>query len=54
MALQAINPTTGEALATYEELSAETVQGIIAVLTSLGVEAKGVAFGTARRLRAAA
>jgi len=30
MALQAINPTTGEAFATYEELSAEAVQGIIA------------------------
>jgi len=30
MALQAINPTTGEAFATYQELSAEAVQGIIA------------------------
>src|SRR2546428_13251725 len=30
MALQAINPATGEALAAYEELSAEAAQGIIA------------------------
>jgi SHS family lactate transporter-like MFS transporter len=35
-------------------LVAGSVAVIIAVLTSLGVEAKGVAFGTARRLRAAA
>ena len=30
MALQAINPTTGEVSATYQELSAEAAQGIIA------------------------
>src|SRR5438128_2113576 len=30
MALQAINPATGEAVAAYDELSAEAVQGIIA------------------------
>jgi SHS family lactate transporter-like MFS transporter len=35
-------------------LVAGSVAVIIAVLTSLGVEAKGVAFGTARRLRTAA
>ena len=28
MAWQAINPTTGEAFATYQELSAEALQGI--------------------------
>src|SRR5438105_12780079 len=30
MALQAINPATGQAVAAYDELSAEAVQGIIA------------------------
>jgi len=35
-------------------LVAGSVAIIIAVLTSLGVEAKGVAFGTVRRLRTAA
>ena len=30
MALQAINPTTGEVSATYQELSAEAAQSIIA------------------------
>jgi len=48
MALQAINPASGDALATYEEMSAATAQGAIADAHQAHREWRGTTFRAPR------